>query len=292
MNIVELDNVTKNYNGTTAVKALTLETRPGEILGIIGHNGAGKSTTLKMILGLITPTSGTVRVMGEDMSHEPAHVKSQIGYLPEDSSLYDNMTIVEYLTFFSSLYNMSSRETGARIDQLLTSLQLDTRHKLTAQLSKGMRRKVAIARTLLHDPQLLILDEPNSGLDPLTSFFVINYLRTLRQEGKTILISAHNLFHIEFVCDRVAILKNGQLVVCEPMDLIRQKLGHRQYEVTFRSEARLDYEEEQGNYVFRSEQIDEIAAMLAAISENHWTPVNLAVRESALEDIYVRLMSQ
>jgi len=139
---------------------------------------------------------------------------------------------------------------------------------------------------------LLILDEPNSGLDPLTSFFIINYLKSLREEGKTILVSAHNLFHIEYICDRVAILKDGRLVVCDSMDTIRNSLGRREYEVVFRSYDELDYEREDDNYVFRTPQISAIASVLEEISDNDWALVNLSVSESALEDIYVKLMSE
>lgn len=126
-------------------------------------------------------------------------------------------------------------------------MKLPERNKLTGELSKGMKRKVAIARTLLHDPKILVLDEPSSGLDPLTSFFIVDYLRTLRAEGKTTVLSAHNLFHVEYVCDRVAILKNGSLLVCDSMDKIRKILGKREYEVKFLSEEKLDYERKEGN---------------------------------------------
>jgi ABC-2 type transport system ATP-binding protein len=289
--MIELHHVTKYYQETTAVDDLTLTIKEGEIMGIIGHNGAGKSTTLKMILGLITPTSGEIQVMGRDITRNAPEVKQQIGYLPEETPLYDNMTVTEYLTFFSRLYNLPRRQARRRIETLLDSLQLEVRDRLTVELSKGMRRKVAIARTLLHDPNVLVLDEPNSGLDPLTSFFVINYLKDLGAQGKTILISAHNLFHVEYICDRVAIMKDGKLVVCDRMSSIRQQLGNRQYEVYFRAYEDLDYEQEQGNYIFRTPDLSEIAGMLERISRNDWKIVNLSVRESALEDIYVRLMT-
>ena len=289
--MIKLEKVTKLYHQFPAVKDLSLEVKAGEIMGIIGHNGAGKTTTLKMIVGLISPTSGKVEVMGRDMARESTYVKRFIGFLPEESSLYENMTVAEYLLFFSELYKMPRRKARRRIEVLLGSLQLAERDKLTGELSKGMKRKVAIARTLLHDPQVLILDEPNAGLDPLTSFFIINYLKSLRDQGKTILLSAHNLFHVEYICDRVAILKNGQLVVCDSMEAMRQSLGNREYEVVFKSDDRLDYEQKEGNYVFRTVDVGEIASVLEDISENNWALVNLSVRESALEDIYVKLMT-
>jgi len=276
--MIVLTELTKLYNNFPAVQELDLEVKDGEIMGIIGHNGAGKTTTLKMILGLIEPTSGQVEVMGRDMTKDSLYVKQHIGYLPEESSLYENITADEYLLFFSELYKMPRKLARDRIDLLLSSLDLDKRDKLTGELSKGMKRKVAIARALLHDPTLLILDEPNSGLDPLTSFFIINYLKTLREQGKTILLSAHNLFHV--------------LVVCDTMEAIRQRLGRRQYEVIFKSDERLDYEQNDGNYILRTDEVSEIADMLDRISANKWALVNLSVTESALEDIYVKMMTE
>jgi len=290
--MIRLKGVTKLYRQVEAVKNLDLTVEDGEIMGIIGHNGAGKSTTLKMIVGLVSPTSGQVEVMGRDMAKESTYVKRFIGYLPEESPLYENMTAAEYLTFFSELYKMPKQDTEERIDLLLGSLRLSERDRLTGELSKGMKRKVAIARTLLHDPSLLILDEPNAGLDPLTSFFIINYLKSLKKQGKTILLSAHNLFHVEHICDRVAILRNGRLVICDSVKAIRESLGRSEYEAVFYSDDKLNYEQEEGNYIFRTADISKIASVLEDISENDWALVNLSVRESALEDIYVKLMTE
>ena len=292
--MISLKRITKLYGQLAAVRDLDLEVEDGEIMGIIGHNGAGKTTILKMIVGLISPTSGTIEVMGRDVAKESTYVKQFIGYLPEESPLYENMAVADYLMFFSELYKVPKRKAKERIDLLLGSLKLSELDKLTGELSKGMKRKVAIARALLHDPRILILDEPNAGLDPLTSFFIINYLKSLKDQGKTILLSAHNLFHVEYICDRVAILKNGQVVICDSMESIRKTLGRREYEVVFKSDDKLDYEQYEqkaGNYVFRTTDIGEVAAILENVSENNWALVNLAIRESALEDIYVKLMT-
>lgn len=289
--MIELNHITKKYNDTTAVDDLSLQVNDSEIVGIIGHNGAGKSTTLKMIAGLIEPSSGSIRVMGRDIQKESVKVKKQIGYLPEESPLYENMTPRQYLTFFSELYQMPRKKTVARIDQLLDSLNLPQKDKLTGEFSKGMKRKTAIARALLHDPNLLILDEPNSGLDPLTSFFIINYLKTLKNEGKTILLSAHNLFHVEFICDRVAIIKNGKLVIFDKMEAIRASLGKREYQVVFKADKPLNFEQHDGNYIFRTSEVNTIATMLETIAGNNWALVDLSVKESALEEIYVKLMT-
>jgi ABC-2 type transport system ATP-binding protein len=289
--MIELVQVTKQYGTLLAVNALDLQVRDGEIIGIIGHNGAGKSTTLKMIAGLIAPTSGTIRVLGYDMAKESTAAKRAIGYLPEENPLYENMTAREYLTFFAELYGLPKTTTRVRIDELLGSLSLPEKDKLTGEFSKGMKRKVAIARALLHDPRVLILDEPNSGLDPLTSFFIINYLKTLKQQGKTIVLSAHNLFHVEYICDRVAIIKNGRMIVCDTMDAIRGELGNREYQVVFKTDEHLEYERKDGNYIFRTSDVGAMAEILSNISENDWALVDLSVQESALEEIYVRLMT-
>jgi ABC-2 type transport system ATP-binding protein len=291
LHMIQLVDVTKRYDDTIVVDRMNLQIDSGEIVGIIGHNGAGKSTTMKMIAGLVEPTSGLVQVMGHDMQKESIRVKQRIGYLPEESSLYEAMTARQYLLFFSELYQMPQQKALQRIDGLLDSLGLADKDKLTGEFSKGMKRKTAIARALLHDPDLLILDEPNSGLDPLTSFFIINYLKNLKREGKTILLSAHNLFHVETICDRVGIIKNGKLLVFDSMEAIRSRLGRREYQVLFHSDQRLDYEHMNGHYIFRTGDVDGIARMLETVSANGWTLIDLSVRESALEEIYVKLMT-
>lgn len=289
--MIQLENVTKRYDDTIAIENLNLQIERGEIVGLLGHNGAGKSTTLKMIAGLVEPTSGQVKVMGYDMQRESIKVKQRTGYLPEESSLYEAMTARQYLLFFSELYQMPRQKALTRIDQLLDSLDLAEKNKLTGEFSKGMKRKTAIARALLHDPELLILDEPSSGLDPLTSFFIINYLKTLKREGKTIVLSAHNLFHMETICDRVGIIKNGKLLIFDTMQVIRSRLGRREYQVLFHADQKLTYEHVNGNYVFRTGEVDAIARMLETISANGWTLMDLSMRESALEEIYVKLMT-
>lgn len=289
--MIQLTDVTKRYDNTTVVEQMNLQINEGEIVGIIGHNGAGKSTTMKMIAGLIEPTSGSIQVMGQDMVRHGIRVKKKIGYLPEESPLYEAMTAQQYLLFFSELYQMPRSQALKRSEELLTSLGLEQKDKLTGEYSKGMKRKTAIARTLLHDPELLILDEPNSGLDPLTSFFIINYLKQLKKEGKTILLSAHNLFHVETICDRVAIVKNGRLLVFDTMDAIRARLGKREYQIIFHSDDKLDYDLTGGNYIYRTHDVDGIAKMLETVSQKGWTLVDLSMHESALEEIYVKLMT-
>lgn len=289
--IVQLSCISKVYNGSYAVKDLDLEINKGEIVGIIGHNGAGKTTALKMIVGLIAPTSGTLTVMGKDMQKFGLKIKKSLGYLPEENALYENMSAQEYLGFFANIYGLSAAESKKRGSALLESLKLEAGKKLIGEMSKGMKRKVSIARTLIHDPDLLILDEPNSGLDPLTSFFIIDYCKKLREQGKTIILSAHNLFHVEYICDRVVIMKNGKLMVFDTMDNIRKSLGKREFQVVFKTDEKLNYEKKEGNYSVTTPNIEEMADLLRKISDNNWALVDLAIKQSALEDIYLDIMS-
>lgn len=289
--MIKLIQVSKYYDRFAAVAGLDLEVMDGEIMGIIGHNGAGKTTTLKMIAGLIEPTSGTIEIMGRSLARESIAIKKSLGFLPEESPLYESMSVTEYLLFFSELYGLPGKIALERIDAILDSLNLEERQKLTGELSKGMKRKVAIARTLLHDPALLILDEPNSGLDPLTSFFIIDYLKKLKERGKTILLSAHNLFHVEYICDRIAIMKQGKLLICDTMKELVKRLGKREYQVIFRADQELEYEKMDDNYSLKTADIGEIAAVLRQISDRSWTLVDLSMRQSALEEIYINLMT-
>jgi ABC-2 type transport system ATP-binding protein len=290
MSIIKLASLTKIYDRFTAVNGVNMQIEQGEILGLIGHNGAGKTTTLKMLVGLLSPTSGTVEIMGQPMSGDNTAIKKQIGYLPEESPLYENMTVQQYLRFFSELYQVPRQVADRRIDELLDSLNFSGKTKFTGELSKGMKRKVTIARCLLHDPSVLVLDEPNSGLDPLTSYFIIEYLKKLNSQGKTIILSAHNLYHIEYICHRVAIMKNGQIYVCDTMENIRKTLGKREYVVTFKSAEKLDYPQQEGNYIFKTENVGEIAVLLQTITDKNWALIDLSVNQSALEDMYVKLM--
>jgi len=288
--VIKLRSVIKLYGDIAAVNNLSLEVSEGEILGLIGPNGAGKTTTLKMIVGLLKPTSGTVEVLGQNVSQDGKRVRKHIGYLPEEDPLYENMTVRQYLGFFSEIYGISKPQANDGIASLLRSLKLTDDNKLTGELSKGMKRKVAVARTLLHDPSLLVLDEPNSGLDPLTSFFVNEYLKELSQHGKTIVISAHNLFQIESVCDRVAVINNGELYICDTVSSIRDKLGKREYEVVFSADADLNYEMQGGNYIFRTANIKQITSLLEQISKRNWILIDLSIQQPPLEEVFVKLM--
>jgi ABC-2 type transport system ATP-binding protein len=225
--------LSKNYDGFTALDGVSFELRDNEILGVIGHNGAGKTTLLKIMTGLVPPTRGNLSINGIDVVDDPVGLKRILGYLPEDSHLYETMTVRSYLTFFGEIYGMAAGAIREKSDQLLGTLSLDAGQKKIGELSKGMKRKVAIARSLLHDPGVLIYDEPSSGLDPMTSRTIIEFLKDLRRQRKTIVFSAHNLYQVEEVCDRVMILRRGKEVACGSIRELREMFGSITYTLTF-----------------------------------------------------------
>jgi len=226
-------DLAKQYNGFPALDGVSFGLSDNEILGVIGHNGAGKTTLLKIMTGLVPPTRGTLTINGIDVVEHPLDLKRILGYLPEESHLYETMTVRSYLTFFGEIYGMGADAIGERADRLLATLSLEDGGKKIGELSKGMKRKVAIARSLLHDPAVLIYDEPSSGLDPMTSRTIIEFLKELRGREKTIIFSAHNLFQVEEICDRVMILRRGKEVACGTLRELREMFGSITYTLTF-----------------------------------------------------------
>lgn len=227
--MLQAQALSKSYGKVTAVQRIDLDLAPGRIVGLVGNNGAGKTTTLKMLCGILEPTTGTATIEGA--STLDAETRRAIGFLPEDSPLYDDQTPLQYLAFFGRLYGLPRKRTKARIPELLRELRLDEPFwkRPIGQLSKGSARKVAIARALLHDPPVLILDEPASGLDPATRRELDQVLATLRAGGKAILLSAHNLKQVEELCDDILLLHAGKVVARGTLNELREALGEPRY---------------------------------------------------------------
>jgi ABC-2 type transport system ATP-binding protein len=206
-----------------AVDRLNLEVRKGEIFGFLGHNGSGKTTTIKMILGLVRPTAGRALILGRDFRE--IDVKRSVGYLPESPYFYDYLTAEEFLKFYGRLFNMGGSELACKIDSLLEQVSLrDARSVQLRKFSKGMLQRVGIAQALINDPLLVILDEPMSGLDPIGRRDVRDIILRLREQGKTVFFSSHILPDVEMICDRVGILAKGELKAIGPVsDLIGSK---------------------------------------------------------------------
>ncbi len=218
--------LTKRYGALLAVDDMDLVVPHGSIFGLIGPNGAGKSTTLAMVASLLRPTSGTLSVMGSDPVGDARRVRRAMGYMPDVLGVYDNLRVDEYLEFFAASYRIPSREWPALIDGLLELVELTVKRRaMVNSLSRGMKQRLSLARALIHDPQLLILDEPASGLDPRARVELRELLRGLNTMGKTILISSHILAELEEVCSDVAIMEAGRLLASGPPRTILDSLG-------------------------------------------------------------------
>ena len=218
---VKIERVSRRFGDVTAVEDLTLTLGKGEIMGFLGANGAGKTTTIKMLLGLVRPTSGTVEVMGGDPSD--AKVRAKIGYMPEVATYYPYLNARELLAFYGGLCGLDGKTIRQRTDELLETVGLAEAAKRPLKTySKGMLQRAGIAQALLHDPDLLVLDEPFTGLDPLARIHFRELMRRLRNDGKSIFFSSHELGETELLCDKVAIMKAGRAVYQGP---VRQIAG-------------------------------------------------------------------
>lgn len=218
--------LTKRYGSLVAVDDLHLEVPSGSIFGLIGPNGAGKSTTFAMMASLLSPTSGSLRVMGADPADDPASLRRRLGYMPDALGVYDNLRVVEYLEFFAASYRVPRRQWPRLVDELLELVELTVkRNSMVNDLSRGMKQRLSLARSLVHDPDLLVLDEPASGLDPRARVELRDLLRGLNAMGKTIIISSHILAELEEVCSHVAIMEAGRLLASGPPRQILDQLG-------------------------------------------------------------------
>jgi ABC-2 type transport system ATP-binding protein len=211
MAAVNVNNIYKSYNGTPAVIDLTFSANPGELLGLIGPNGAGKSTTIKILLDFMKPDSGEVSIFGSPMN-EP--LKNSIGYLPEERGLYKRLSAIDQILYFSSLKGLDHSTAKERAGQLLRQTgMLESKQKRIKDMSKGMGQIIQFIVTIIHDPQLIILDEPFSGLDPVNTALIKQIIARLRDEGKTVILSTHQMNQVEELCDRVLMINHGREVL-------------------------------------------------------------------------------
>ena len=239
MTVVEINNLTKDYEigflrkrKVRALDGLTLSIEGGQIFGFLGANGAGKTTTLKLLMRLIFPTAGSARILGQDFQNVRVH--QRIGYLPENPYFYDYLTAREFLDYCAQLFGLDAPVRRKRADDLLARVRLDEKRWDTQlrKFSKGMLQRVGLAQSIINDPEIVFLDEPMSGLDPIGRREVRDLIASLRQEGKTVFMCSHILSDIEVLCDRVAILRGGKLAQQGRLeDLRQQSSGNHQVEV-------------------------------------------------------------
>ena len=231
--MIETKGLTKYYKNVCALDALDLTVEAGEVFGYIGPNGAGKTTTLRMLCGLLRATSGQATVSGVEVTKRPGRVKGLVGYLPHAFGGYPEMSVWEYLDFFGAAYRIKRKVRRSRIDEVLGMAGgSDLKDYAMGSLSQGMRQKVGIAKTMLHDPAVLLLDEPTAGLDPLARVEVKNLVQGLKAAGKTVMISSHILPELETICDRVGVLEAGKLLATGTVDeILEQVRPHRAVEL-------------------------------------------------------------
>jgi len=210
--MIKTQNLAKNFDGILAVDDLSFSVEPGEVLGFLGPNGAGKSTTMRMLAGFITPSAGSATICGHDVVHDPIAARSALGYLPEGAPHYSEMTVGGFLDFIADLRGLKAAHRKTRLDYVIGRLQLDGVIAQTIEtLSKGFKRRVGLAQAIVHDPKVLILDEPTDGLDPLQKHEVRSLISEIAKE-KTIVISTHILEEVDAVCTRALIIARGKLV--------------------------------------------------------------------------------
>ena len=221
MYAVEAHNLVKEFNGLRAVDGLSFTVERGEIFGLLGPNGAGKTTTIRMLLDIFKPDAGEIKVLGGAVD---THTKSRIGYLPEERGLYPRLRVVQCLTYLARLKGMGRREAKSRAEALLERVGLsEWQRKRVKELSKGMQQKVQFVATIVHDPDLLILDEPFQGLDPINTDLLKEMIRELHQAGKTIIFSTHIMGQVEQMCDRILLINEGQAVLYGPLAEIKSR---------------------------------------------------------------------
>jgi daunorubicin resistance ABC transporter ATP-binding subunit len=223
---IELRGLTKRFGPLLALDSVSLSVPPGEIFGLLGPNGSGKTTIVNILSGLSRPTAGRALVFGADVSREPRAVRSLLGTVPQETALYEELTARSNLEFHADLYNVPARQRDARIAALLDLVQLaERRDSRVSTFSGGMKRRLALARALLHEPQLLFLDEPTLGVDVQSRRALWDYVLGLKQQGKTVLLTTNYLEEANALCDRLAILDHGHLVALDTPDALRQRYG-------------------------------------------------------------------
>lgn len=224
--MLELINVTKKFGNFTAVNNLNLKVKSGDFFGFLGQNGAGKTTTIKMISGLYTATAGKILINGFDIVDEPIKAKSLIGYIPDQPFIYEKLTGREFLYFSGGLYSIPKKVLKSKIDNTIEKLKIgDWVDKRTEEYSQGMKQRITIASSLLHDPKLLVVDEPMVGLDPQSAVIVKNVLKEKANNGSAVFMSTHSLNVAEEICTKIGIIKDGSMIFSDTKDVLDEVKG-------------------------------------------------------------------
>ncbi len=230
MPTIEVKNITKSFGKTIAVNDLSFDVQPGEIFGLLGPNGAGKTTCIRMILDIFEPDSGQINVLGGQMTSDK---KNRIGYLPEERGLYQDISLERCLVFLASLKGLQGKDTISKLEDYLKDFDLyEVREKKVKELSKGMQQKAQLISTLVHDPDLIIIDEPFTALDPVNTEMVKGILKEKRDEGKAIIMSTHQMNQVEELCDRILLIDHGQRMLFGSLKEIQDQFKSRDIYIT------------------------------------------------------------
>ena len=298
---IEVKDLCKSFGSFRAVDHLSLQVRQGEIFGLLGPNGSGKTTTINMISGLSVPTSGEVRVMGYDVRHQARRVRQILGSVPQETALYEELSAWTNMDFHADLFGIPRKEKKERITRLLELVQLlDRKDSRVGTFSGGMKRRLALARAMLHDPQLLYLDEPTLGVDVQARRAIWDYILALRDQGKTVLITTNYLEEAQALCERLAIIDHGKLIAVDTPEHLKQTYGGSVIEVeTARPVADLaalrslaginDVKQEGTSLRITAQGTSNIAAEVINILSQEGEIKEIAIREPNLDEIFLLL---
>jgi ABC-2 type transport system ATP-binding protein len=297
---IEAKNLTKRYGEFAAVNSLNLKVFEGEFFGLLGPNGAGKTTTVKMLTGLTKPTEGEALIMGANIMERPLDVKRVIGVVPEVSNIYVEMTAWENLIFAAELYDVPRDEAFERAKTLLEVFGLyERRHDKSANFSKGMRRRLAIAMALIHNPRVLFLDEPTSGLDVQSTRNIREVVRRLNKDGVTVFMTTHFIDEADNLCGRVGIINKGQLVALDTPERLKQAIGGRlSVEVSLQPMPNMEELKEVANdimktgdkfIIYTENPSTTLSELVKLASMKEWKIVSVKTLTPSLEDVFVKL---
>jgi ABC-2 type transport system ATP-binding protein len=303
--MINCDDLSKQFGDFWAVNGVSLNVQPGEVLVLLGQNGAGKTTTVRMLTAVLTPTRGQAKVAGFDVALEPEKVRSSVGVLTEQHGLYSRMTAEEYLDFFAQVYGIPSEVKRARIAHLLEYFGLSSSAKRrTGEYSKGMRQKLALARALIHEPPVLLLDEPTSAMDPESARLVRDHIADLRSSQRTIIICTHNLTEAEYLADKIAVIYRGRTIIQGTVDEIKQRLmGPTEYEIRLGGDWSMDkLDIPQGitvtsrgahGFTFQVEHpVIKNPLLVETLTQGHIPIISLQEIPRSLEQVYLEAMSR
>ena len=302
MNAIEILQLTRVFGERVAVEDLTLAIPAGSVFGFLGPNGAGKTTTVRMLAALIAPSRGSARIAGHTLGKENAEIRRTVGILTETPGLYDRLSAWQNLLFFARLYGLDGQQAAGQVERYLRMLELwERRNERVGGFSKGMRQKLAIARALLHEPQVVFLDEPTAGLDPQSRRMLWDIVLKLREQGKTILITTHYMDEAQILCDRIAIMDGGQIIALDSSAGLINRLG-AQATIDCRLDGKAtssDIRELPGVtgvrhanerfMVYTTEMQPTLEALLTYAAQRSIPMTDLQVRTPTLEDVFLDL---